>query len=100
MSKKNKIIESNTQPNHKEAEIWAKPSNDGIREIKYYNNVTNKWEGSQTEGAPTPALPQYIGFEIWQASGFGDGYTWRVSVHTEYEGTTFEALTNITDYTI
>lgn len=44
MSKKTKVIESNVQPNPKEAEIWAKVNEDGSREIKQYNSSTGKFE--------------------------------------------------------
>ena len=46
MSKKLKAIESNIQPNHKEAEIWVTPTNeDGSKEVKYWNKKKHEWDG-------------------------------------------------------
>ena len=51
MSKEFKVIESNIQPNHKEAEIWATPtSNNGTRSLKYWNQKTQSWEGESGGG--------------------------------------------------
>lgn len=45
MTKRNKVIESEIQPNHKEAEVWIKPAKeDGTREVSYWNRKTDSWD--------------------------------------------------------
>lgn len=97
--KKHKVIYSNVQPNTKEAGVWVNTTDGNVMVEK-----DGKWvdDGGNTNNPndTIPTMPQYIGFEVWQPSWFGDGSTWRICVNVEYEGSTFEALTNITDYTI
>lgn len=51
MSKKLKAVESNIQPNHKEAELWVTPTNnDGSKEVKYWNSKTQEWSKCEGEG--------------------------------------------------
>lgn len=59
MSKKLKAIESEIQPNHKEAEIWVTPTNeDGSKEIKYWNRKKDEW--SECGGG----IPEQINLHI------------------------------------
>ena len=53
MAKKLKVIESNIQPNPKEAEIWVTPTNeDGSKEVKYWNRKKHEWvEGGSGSGS-------------------------------------------------
>lgn len=90
MSKEFKVIESNIQPNHKEAEIWATPaSNNGTKQLKYWNQKTQSWEGEGSGG--NGSKPAYIGFEMYQPSQFGEGTSFRYSKETS-TGDTWEDL--------
>lgn len=63
MSKRTKVIESNVQPNPKEAEIWAKVNEDGSREVKQYNSSTGKFEccgGSGSGGEDCFTMEYYL----------------------------------------
>lgn len=51
MSKKLKAVESNIQPNHKEAELWVtSTNNDGSKEVKYWNSKAQSWSKCEGEG--------------------------------------------------
>ena len=51
MSKKLKAVESNIQPNHKEAELWVThTNNDGSKEVKYWNSKAQQWSKCEGEG--------------------------------------------------
>lgn len=73
MSKRTKVIESNIQPNPKEAEIWAKVNKDGSREIKQYNSSTGKFEccGGSGSGSGESDFALYYQTELDSTNNLG-----------------------------
>ena len=86
MSKKLKAIESEIQPNHKEAEIWVTPTNeDGSKEIRYWNRKKDEWSEcreSESKGAEllikwsdgSWAAIDVETMEIVETDGFDDAF--------------------------
>lgn len=68
---------------------------DGDKWNKIEGGSSNEDSGSEdTPSTPTPALPQFIGFEIYQPSMLGDVYTYRYACDSVYEGLDFESMIN------
>lgn len=95
-----KVYIGNIQPNPKEFKIWVNDEGvirtfDGNKWNKVEGGSSNEGGGSgDTPSTPTPELPAFIGFEVYQPSMFGDGYTYRYACDSVYEGLDFGSMIN------
>lgn len=82
MSKKNKVVYSNVQPNTKEAGIWVNTDNGNISIAE-----NDKWKGGNTQHAPA----EKITFTVMDSSGYEitytaeKGMTWKQFIGSEYD---------------
>lgn len=93
-----KVYIGNIQPNPKEFKIWVNDEGvirtfDGDKWNKVEGGSSNGDGGSEdTPSTPTPELPAFVGFEMYQPSIFGDGCTYRYAYDTSYEGPDFGSM--------
>lgn len=108
MSKKLKAVESNIQPNHKEAELWVTPTNnDGSKEVKYWNSKAQEWSECSSGDSGGSGEDSWIYYDVrgidnetlTAVLGFGDMYP--LMLHTKstsYNGETVHLIKGLVRY--